>query len=92
MPGFFGLTPSDKEVYLEHIFLLMYYMGFTYFESYSLPIWQRIWFIQRINSEIETANKANAPASRAAHDNSAESRALMNKQRAQVPAKLRRFT
>ena len=92
MPGFFGLTPSDKEIYLEQIFLLMYYLGFSYSEGYSLPIWQRVWFINRINTEISRANDANAPASRAAHNNSPEARALMNKQRANVPAKLRRFT
>ena len=92
MPGFFGLTPTDKEIYLEHIFLLMYYTGFSYTEGYNLPIWQRIWFINRINSEVKRANEANAPASRAAHDNTPEARAMMNKQRDHVPAKLRRFT
>ena len=61
-------------------------------EGYNLPIWQRIWFINRINDEIKRANEANAPASRAAHDNSPEQRALMNKNRDHVPANLRRFT
>jgi|TARA_R110000824_G_scaffold252766_1_gene441532 hypothetical protein len=92
VPAFFGLTPKDKEIYLEHIFLLMYYTGFSYMEGYNLPIWQRIWFINRINDEIKRANEANAPASRAAHDNSPEQRALMNKNRDHVPANLRRFT
>ena len=92
MPGFFGLTPSDKEIYLEQIFLLMYYMGFSYTEGYQLPIWQRLWFIKRINEEIRRSNEANAPTSRAAHDNTPEARAMMDKHRAHVPAKLRRFT
>ena len=87
MPPFFGLTTSDKEIYLEHIFLLMYYMGFTYTEAYRLPIWQRIWFIQRINKEIKNSND-----SRAAHQNDPQTRSLKNKMRQQVPAKLRRFT
>jgi len=92
VPGFFGLTPTDKEIYLEPIFLLMYYLGFSYSEGYSLPIWQRTWFIQRINTEIKRSNEANAPTSRAAHDNNPEARSMMNKQRAHVPARLRRFT
>jgi len=67
-------------------------MGFTYQEGYRLPIWQRIWFIERINKEIKRSNEANAPTSKAAHDNTPESRSLTGKQRSHVPAKLRRFT
>ncbi len=87
MPPFFGLTTNDKEIFLEHIFLLMYYMGFTYDEAYNLPVWQRIWFINRVNSEIKKAND-----SRAAQHNDPQTRALKGKMRSQVPAKLRRFT
>ena len=87
MPHFFGLTTSDKDIFLEQIFLLMYYMGFTYYEAYNLPIWQRLWFIQRINQEIKKTND-----SRAAHQNDPQTRQMMSKHRAQVPAKLRRFT
>lgn len=84
----FGLTPTDKEVFLEIIFLLMYYMGFSYREAYELPLWQREWFIKRINKEL----KASQGQSHAAHTNTPDARAMMNKARSQVPAKLRRFT
>ena len=87
-PPSFGLTPTDKEQFLEIIFLLMYYMGFSYKEAYDLPIWQREWFIKRINKEI----KSSQGQSHAAHANTPDARAMMNKARAQVPAKLRRFT
>ena len=70
----------------------MYYMGFTYVESYNLPYWQRIWFIERINKEFEKANEAQSDASRAAHSNSPENRAMQGRARSHVPAKLRRFT
>jgi len=70
------------------IFLLMYYMGFSYDEAFNLPIWQREWFINRINKEI----KQSQGQSHAAHANTAEARELMGKSRAQVPSKLRRFT
>jgi len=70
----------------------MYYMGFSYKEAYSLPIWQRFWFIQRINEEFKKANEQNAQASRAAHANTPDIRAMQGNARAQVPSKLARFT
>jgi hypothetical protein len=92
VPRFFGLTPTDKEVFLEQIFILMYYMGFTYTEAYIAPVWQRRWFIERLNKELKRAADAQSDASRAAHANSAEQRGLRGMSREQVPAKLRRFT
>jgi len=68
----------------------MYYMGFSYIEAYNVPIWIRHWFIGRLNDEIKKSNK-NQPT-HAAHQNSADSRSMMGRHRAQVPAKLRRFT
>lgn len=70
------------------IFLLMYYTGFSYREAYNLPVWQRQWFIKRINKELKAAHGQ----SRAAHDNTPDARALMGRARAQVPSNLRRFT
>ena len=92
MPRFFGLTPSDKEVFLEQIFTLMYYVGFSYKEAYGLPVWQRIWFIERTNTEFKRANDANSDASKAAHTNTPDQRAMQGRAREQVPANLRRFT
>ena len=70
----------------------MYYMGFTYVEAYNIPVWQRVWFLERLNKELKAANEAQSGASRAAHANSADQRALMGRHRSQVPSKLRRFT
>jgi len=70
----------------------MYYVGFTYGEAYALPIWQRVWFIERVNEEFKRAAEQNSNASRAAHDNTSEQRAMAGRARSQVPAKLRRFT
>jgi hypothetical protein len=67
-------------------------MGFTYNEAYDIPIWQRIWFINRLNDEIKKSNKDGQAASRAAHANHPEARAMQGRARSQVPAKLRRFT
>ncbi len=73
----------------------MYYMGFTYIEAYNIPVWQRNWFIARINKEFKNANERNkgqGAESRAAHMNSPEARQLQGRARHQVPANLRRFT
>jgi hypothetical protein len=86
--AFFGLTPNDKQIFLEPTFTLMYYMGFTYGECINLPVWQREWFIERLVKEMDRANGQ----SRAAHSNDAASRAMSGHHRDQTPAKLRRFT
>jgi hypothetical protein len=67
-------------------------MGFSYRECIDLPVWQRKWFIERINTEFKRAKESGSDASRAAHQNSPDTRALQGRTRAQVPAKLRRFT
>ena len=90
---FFGLTPSDKEIFLEHAFLLMYYGGFTYSECYKLPIPYRTWFIERINKEFQKAqDEGSNTSSRAAHHNDAALRQLQGMARGETPARMRRFT
>ena len=64
-------------------------MGFSYIEAYNIPIWQRLWYLKRVQKEIKDAS---GNGSRAAHQNEAEARALMGRHRSQVPANLRRFT
>ena len=70
----------------------MYYMGFSYFEAYSVPVWQRVWFIERINKELERTSEAEDTTSKALHHNTPDLRSLQNRGRSQVPARLRRFT
>jgi hypothetical protein len=70
----------------------MYYMGFTYGEAYRLPIWQRRWFVDRLNREFEKAADNDTNVSRAAHHNDPASRAMAGRQRGESPARLRRFT
>jgi hypothetical protein len=67
----------------------MYYVGFSFKDAFHLPVWQRVWFIERT---IEEFKKSNGEQSKAAHANSPEARALMGRSRSQVPANLRRFT
>jgi hypothetical protein len=70
----------------------MYYMGFSYWECYNIPIQYRMWFIQRLSDELKKANEKGGGNSRAAHQNTPDSRSMMSRSRSQVPAKLRRFT
>ena len=67
-------------------------MGFTYTEAYNLPIWQRVWFMERMMKEIKSSSDSGASASRAAHANSSEERALMGRHHPNAPSRLRRFT
>jgi hypothetical protein len=60
VPRFFGLTPEDKDLFLEQIFLLVYHLGFSYQDAYKLPVWQRVWFINRLNHEFKQAKENNS--------------------------------
>jgi len=70
----------------------MYYMGFTYRESYNMPIKYRMWFIKRTGEEISKAADKNQPPHNAAHGQDPDTRMMQGQQRGQVPARLRRMT
>ena len=56
---FFGLTPNDKDLFLDQIFILMYHLGFSYRDAYLLPVWQRFWFINRLKKEFDEMKENN---------------------------------
>ena len=66
----------------------MYYIGFTYNDAYTLPIWKRQWFIERLIKEFKQSSDA---PTKAAHHNSPEERAFRGL-RPDAPPRLRRFT
>jgi len=70
----------------------MYYMGFSYWECYNIPITYRSWFITRLNKELKKGNEKENTPTRALHQNDAQTRALMGLQRGETPARLRRFS
>jgi hypothetical protein len=78
---------------MEHIFLLAYYLGFTKCDIEAMPIQHRIWYIKRVQQEINShAEKSPDGAhTKGAHDNSQDARAFRG-QRPETPARLRRFT
>lgn len=61
---FFGLTPSDKILVYESIFLLIYHLKMSWSEAYKLPLPIKKWLIDRFveekereSEEIKNANK-----------------------------------
>jgi len=70
----------------------MYYAGFTYSESYSLPIPLKRWWIDRIVKELNKGKGGESTPTRALHANSPELRQLQGMSRAETPSRLRRFT
>lgn len=74
----------------------MYYSGFTYAETCSLPVTYKRWFIDRLVKELNKGKGGDADdgggPNRALHANSPEARQLQGMARPQTPARLRRFT
>ena len=92
---FFGLAPENREaVILEPFFLLGYYFGMSDWDQYyRFPVSYRRWLINRINEEMKrAADSGSGQVSKGAHNNTPDVRELTGKQRAQVPARLQRFT
>jgi hypothetical protein len=47
----------------EQFFLLKYHGGWSFIESYNLPVGLRGWFLERLKKELEGENKAIRDAS-----------------------------
>ena len=88
--AFFGLTPEYNESLLDEIFYLIYYMGFTYHDAYSLPIFKRRWFIKRFIKEVNPKDKDQPGPTRASHLQTPETRALTGAHRTFSPNRLNR--
>lgn len=81
-----------SEVQLEQIFLLAYYLGFTRSDVYSMPVAERMWYLERVGKEIQNASEQGSDRpTKATHDNMPENRAFRG-QRPNTPSRLRRFT
>ena len=53
VPHFFGLTPSNSDVILEKIYIMIYHLGFTYSDAYNLPVWKREWFLNKFIHDLK---------------------------------------
>lgn len=60
--SFFGLTSDYMKNVYEQFFLMKYHGGWSFIESYNLPVGLRTWFMKRLakqlNDEAEAHKKA----------------------------------
>ena len=80
VPAFFGLTPEYKiEYQMEQLFLSMVYLGMSYVDAYRLPIQYRVWYIKRLQKEMDKQAAANADGNsttRPSYENMPQQRAM----------------
>ena len=50
---FFGLSDKYIENVYEQFFALKYYGGWSFMEAYNLPVKLRLWFLQRLQKQME---------------------------------------
>ena len=77
---------------LEPSFILQYFLGMSYLETMNIPVVYKQWYIERIKKELDKSSEAGSTQSKSIEANTPDMRQLQGRQRAQVPAKLRRFT
>jgi len=53
-PTFFGLSEKYSENVYEQLFYLKHYGGWSFIESYNLPIQLREWWLKRIQKQFDT--------------------------------------
>jgi hypothetical protein len=70
----------------------MYYGGFTYRDTCTLPVPYKRWFIDRLVKELNKGKGDEGSATRALHQNSPEIREMQGRTRTETPSRLRRFT
>lgn len=64
---FFGLTPKYRLNVYDQIFDLTYYgKGFSYSDIIDMPVYLRVYYINKINKIFEDRNKAQEKSARQA--------------------------
>jgi len=58
MLTFFGLNDEYIESVYEQIFQLKYHGGWSFFESYNLPVSVRVWFLNRLIQQKQEEQEA----------------------------------
>ena len=64
---FFGLSDRYVEVLYEEMFQLKYHGGWSFFESYNLPVNIRNWFLERLIKEKEAEAEAMRSSTGSSH-------------------------
>ena len=50
-PRFFGQTHDIKEISIEYLYALIKHLGLSYYDAYNMPIWRRVWFVDKLINE-----------------------------------------
>lgn len=68
MLTFFGLNDEYIENVYEQLFQLKYHGGWSFFETYNLPVSVRVWFLERLikqkKDESEQVSRSTQTAGR----------------------------
>lgn len=68
MLTFFGLNDEYIENVYEQLFQLKYHGGWSFFETYNLPVSVRVWFLERLikqkKEESEQVSRSTQTAGR----------------------------
>ena len=64
MRSFFGLSDEYIEKVYDSIFALKYHGGWSFTESYNLPVTIRGWFLRRLQKQFEDEKAAMEKAKR----------------------------
>lgn len=87
--------PNDREPLLERQFLLSYYLGVTFRDYWDMPVSDIKWHLERLQRELtpkEAQGHDDPQSTNRAMPRSPDDRAMAGMDRAQVPARLARFT
>ncbi len=56
--SFFGLDEKYMESVYQQFFDLKYYGGWSFIEAYNLPVGLRLWFLEKLVSQLEKEAEA----------------------------------
>ncbi len=51
---FFGLSDDYIQNVYEQFFVLKYHGGWSFIEAYNLPVVLRLWFLERLKTQLES--------------------------------------
>jgi hypothetical protein len=61
---FFGLSDQYQQQVYEQLFILKYHGGWSFIETYNLPIGLRMWFVERLAKQLKDESEAMEKASK----------------------------
>ncbi len=88
MRSFFGLTSEYMEAVYEQFFFLKYSGGWSFIESYNLPIGLRTWFVERLIKQLQAEKEAIESSSNSSSSKRSTRQELTTQNQPKMPAHL----